>query len=735
MNEPSIKKPNTLSRAGTGPASAPPRSGGPATDLNRRLAMVGLTWAFVGAAAGCGSETEATAPAPTGSSPPAPPPLPPTAPSPPSSSAPAPTAPAPAPSASYRNGQAYLFTSIQGLQEPARIAGGQPYSFVGVGSGSNLITVGPTRNEVDMRSGWNWDSPGGDWIDSALTRMGNSPWASIATPNGTNDVTYSVSVTAALQRVFSAGRWNAWVARKLATGGGAPRQVYGRFAANSAFHPRLDVTYSDGTAATLACRTCGSCDQGSSLPDQSSWIYTIYDGPAGGWLLEFERPTKAVQSATLFFTVSNHWGGAATLEFNLADPPVNTDGVGSGLAAAYPLDAGISAHGSVIFSHRYQDGAIRRDFILQSQDNPIGSIDYGARAPFDPALWGGTSNTSRLPHVGLGKWIGGSNRSAWNGTPVDGDPNFGIVPSNYSGEGFVPLAPGLGALRVHMPAGKDSNGNPIVDGSTTSGSSPTIDARMYMPMAKLGLLGEAWLRYYVFIDATYAPTLADKKQVYEGGNAVWIDMGGKWLIGFSHWSSYGGNNNYGGGGQGWSLRPEFSDNMTDMDPKSPQYRSYGMGLSWVDYTNNGWNASTNPYGQPVTHSNYPGLPRSRQEPGQRGGLMSRLYPGRWYCIEEHIKLNAANAPSGAGDGRNWAADGEVEWYLDGRLAFRETGRVFRSLPANPGNGTRREPFREIGIADIWMNFYHGGVTQNSYARTFFVAGLVVAEQRVGPMKI
>ena len=81
------------------------------------------------------------------------------------------------------------------------------------------------------------------------------------------------------------------------------------------------------------------------------------------------------------------------------------------------------------------------------------------------------------------------------------------------------------------------------------------------------------------------------------------------------------------------------------------------------------------------------------------------------------------------------ANGEVEWYLDGRLAFRETGRVFRSLPANPGNGSRREPFREIGIADIWMNFYHGGVTQNSYARTFFVAGLVVAEQRVGPMKI
>ena len=56
-------------------------------------------------------------------------------------------------------------------------------------------------------------------------------------------------------------------------------------------------------------------------------------------------------------------------------------------------------------------------------------------------------------------------------------------------------------------------------------------------------------------------------------------MGGKWLIGFSHWSSYGGNNNFGGGGQGWSLRPEFSDNMTDIDPRAPQYRSYGMGLS------------------------------------------------------------------------------------------------------------------------------------------------------------
>jgi hypothetical protein len=703
--------------------------------------MVGLTWAFVGAATGCGSGDAPDQQAPTGGAPPAPVPppaagTPPSAPTPPAPTPPAPppapTSPAPAPSASYRNGQAYLFTSIQALQEPARIPGGQPYSFVGVGSGSNLITVGPTRREVDMRSGWPWDNVGGDWIDSTLTRMGNTPWASIATPNGANDATYSVNVTTALQRVFTTKRWNAWVVRKPP---GAPRQVYGRFVGNAAFRPRIDVTYSDATTATLACRVSAGADPGSTLPDQASNIYSIYDGPAGGWLLEFDLPTKAVQTATLFFTVSNHWGGAATIEFNLADPPVNNEPVGSGLATAYPLDSGITAHAAVIFSHRYQDGSTRRDFILQSQDNPIGSIDWGTRAPFDPALWGGTPNSNKLPHVGLGKWIGGSNRSAWSSGPGDNDPNFGIVPSSYTGEGFAPLAPALGALRIHMPAGKDSQGGALEDGDTTVGSSPTVDARMFMPLSKLGLLGEAWVRYYVRIDANYAPTLADKKQVIAGDQVVWIDMGGKWLIGLSHWSNYGGNSNYGGGGQGWSLRPEFSDNMVDMNPKSPQYRSYGMGLSWVDYTNNGWNASTNPYGQPTSHSNYTSFPRSRQEPGQKGGLMSRLYPGRWYCIEEHIKLNSVNAPSGAGDGRNWAADGEVEWYLDGRLAYRETGRVFRSLPANPGNGTRREPFREIGIADIWMNFYHGGVTMNSYARTFFVAGLVVAEQRVGPMKM
>ena len=431
------------------------------------------------------------------------------------------------------------------------------------------------------------------------------------------------------------------------------------------------------------------------------------------------------------------------MRFDLADPPLNVEPVGSGLAASYTRDAGIAGHSSVIFSHRYQDGSIRRDFILQSQDNTIGSIDWGARAPFDPALWGGTANTSRLPHVGLGKWIGGIGNFPGQG---DSDPYLTVVPSTYTGDGFVPLAPGLGAMRVSMPKGTtlaNGTGSPIVDGSSVFGSQPYVDARMFMPEPKFGVLSEAWLRYYVFIDASYNPTLADKKNFYEDGTTPrWIDMGGKWLIGFSHWSAYGGNNNYGGGGHGWSMRPEFADNMTDMDSKAPQYRSVGTGLSIVDLQS-GYNpagaptANPGPYGQPPAHASYAGtLTTNQREMGQRGGLMARLYPGRWYCIEEHIKLNSvATANVAEGDGRLWQADGQIEWYLDGRLAMTKGGLVFRALPANPGDGTLRNPAREIGIADIWMNFYHGGVTPNTYIRNYFVSGLVVAEQRVGPMNL
>jgi hypothetical protein len=63
-----------------------------------------------------------------------------------------------------------------------------------------------------------------------------------------------------------------------------------------------------------------------------------------------------------------------------------------------------------------------------------------------------------------------------------------------------------------------------------------------------------------------------------------------------------------------------------------------------------------------------------------------LHAGRWYCIEHELKLNGV-AP--------FAADGELRCWIDGRLAFQETGMVFRTLPlyAPAYNPNRLRPAR------------------------------------------
>jgi hypothetical protein len=604
-------------------------------------------------------------------------------------------------SAAYRNGQPYLFSSIVAATEPARVAGGTDLIM------SNLGTM---REYVDQGTGWPWDNAGGDWIDSTLTRMGTTPWASMST--GTSGVvTYSASVTSALQHVQTTGRWNAWIVSRAASGA---KTVAGRFHATTSYRPRIDVTYADATTATLACRVSAFMGGGSTEPSQGGDEYPMSTASGTGEIaLEFDLPTKAVSSATLYFTVTNHWGISSVLQFNLADPPVNTDAVTQGIAAAYPLDAGLSAHPSVIGQHRYNDGTVLADYKITPW------LDWEAESSWDPALWGGTSDTSKLPHYGLGKFMG------LLGSADDAT----VVSSSYSGDGFAPLAPGMGALRVPMakPAG-------ITDGwEGGQNGTKAADAMIFMPFDKIGLMDRLFVRYYMFIGTTadtgnpYRVTLAQKYQVLKAGVPTWTDMAGKCSISAGHKTKIGGNSGTSGGGYGWTTRREFADDYAD--PNSPAAGGWDNSWSWYDYQNNpsGHNYGSGDLPAGVT------LSRTFASIGQRGGLGGRLYAGRWYCIEEETKLNSVNALSAAGDGRYWTPDGESRVWIDGRLAYQATGLVYRSLPALAQPATYVPGFRELGIKHLWFNWFHGGLTQNSVDRVLFVSALAWGEARIGPM--
>jgi hypothetical protein len=63
-----------------------------------------------------------------------------------------------------------------------------------------------------------------------------------------------------------------------------------------------------------------------------------------------------------------------------------------------------------------------------------------------------------------------------------------------------------------------------------------------------------------------------------------------------------------------------------------------------------------------------------------------LEPGRWQCVEGHVKLNTPGSNNGL-----------VEGWLDGKLRFARTGLSFRRID---------EP--QVGIREMWHNVYFGG---------------------------
>lgn len=83
-------------------------------------------------------------------------------------------------------------------------------------------------------------------------------------------------------------------------------------------------------------------------------------------------------------------------------------------------------------------------------------------------------------------------------------------------------------------------------------------------------------------------------------------------------------------------------------------------------------------------------------------------------------------------------DGELRAWVDGRLVFERVGMVFRSKPLKgdlPPKPSEMPPLRELGVRGLWLNWFHGGVTQDSVERVMFFTGLAYGTQYIGPMRL
>ncbi len=87
-----------------------------------------------------------------------------------------------------------------------------------------------------------------------------------------------------------------------------------------------------------------------------------------------------------------------------------------------------------------------------------------------------------------------------------------------------------------------------------------------------------------------------------------------------------------------------------------------------------------------------------------------LEPGRWQCIEGHVKLNTPGANNGVFEG-----------WLDGKLRFSRTGLAYR-----------RAGETQVGIKDMWHNVYFGGNWPTPNTLSLIIDQVVVSDSgRVG----
>lgn len=601
-------------------------------------------------------------------------------------------APAPAPAlAVYRNNQPLLFGDVAAatdLQVTVESSGTLPRTPPRVSVADPKVgyiwgVYGPSHAYVSHREQWRWANPGGDWVNMAtppLPQATTQPHFSFAANTVTSgSAQYTVDMAAALNAAFTGNRWAAFIVKVSASS----RSVAGLHHATLAA-PSIAVTYTDGSTATLDCTCC------TGLTASSSYAQTGYPDAVLPLALEFRRPTKAVATAIMTINVMGHTATPATISGYLANPSTAAGAYSPGVAAAYPLDEGLLAGvAGMQMVQRFQDGSVLADYVL-----PSNGTDYFAAADWDPSMTGGAVDLTKLPTAARGaslanKWL-----------QKQATSNVTLVSSSYTGEGFQPHAPGLGALRIVIP------GTTLADGEAMGpNGSLGSDLVSLFPKGVAGTEAARTVNVRFKLRLGSSPkALADTKMIRPtGGAAQYATLRGKGGIGPMHWTHGGGNNQTGGGGLGWTGRLGIEQVPADME-------NGGLVL--------------------FTHSLDMDPEERDMSWGGTNGLAGTIYPNKWVEIEIKTTLNTWNPAGGS------PFDGVQEIYIDGRLATTLTNWQWRDGPIAAAVPGRQPAMGTLGALGAVMNFYQGGVLAADGDVVFFVSAVAVSTGGVyiGPMR-
>lgn len=89
--------------------------------------------------------------------------------------------------------------------------------------------------------------------------------------------------------------------------------------------------------------------------------------------------------------------------------------------------------------------------------------------------------------------------------------------------------------------------------------------------------------------------------------------------------------------------------------------------------------------------------------------LGRLLNNRWYCIEQHVRLNTLGQ-----------RDGILQGWVDGHLAFERTDIRFREVDT-------------LKIESVWLNVYLGGLWTSASDHHLYLDEVVISKRPIGPL--
>lgn len=517
---------------------------------------------------------------------------------------------------------------------------------------------GPTGWHVDKRAGYSWRNVGGDVVDSTFSVVAASAttqhWVTFAANSG-NGATYNTDVTSLLQWVQQQGRHAAF---SLRHGGSSFRTLATHRHPTTTWRPQLSVVYVGDSEPTILSATIMAAAEGSRIPS------TFGDTLSAPVFLEFPRPQRAVQSASLRITVTQQFGSTAPMSLNPLDPPASTPTLIAGVAEGFQFDSGLKNAAGVIYVHTYRDADPQSYWVSPTNYN-LYDVD------FSPEFYGGEVDTSKLPYSEMGADLQGR----WTNANYAGQvKNLTLVPSTYSAENHRPLAPGLASLRVLIP------GSNLVDGYDTGvqGTEACI-ASLWLPSSKLGSMRRMRLRYYFRFHFSRPLVPSDRKIAANGGGGhPYVQHSGKWGPTPDFRSNIGGVSGTSGGTRGGQLRNGWIASNDGTPGASAGRISIGTHMK-------------DDYLIPVNYAN----DLNFNEMYGDGGYAAGIFPDRWYLFECDAALNTLT-----NTGLGSVADGVHKVWIDKHLVYDRAGLNFRANPpcryvgamvpsygTNAGNGT------------------------------------------------